>query len=90
MVELTASNGRMVFSPALAIKSRPFQRALSGVRTQNHGSFSGAIATTVLPNCALAILTALIQRSGLSSRAGIKASAPFQRAVAASIGKWAN
>jgi hypothetical protein len=40
----------MVFSPALAIKSCPlFQRASPGVRTQNHSSFSGAIATIVLP-----------------------------------------
>jgi hypothetical protein len=42
------------------------------------------------PIDAFAVFTAPIRRSGLSSRAGIKASAPFQRAVAASIGKWAN
>ncbi|MGB9117764.1 hypothetical protein [Bradyrhizobium sp.] len=39
------------------------------------------------PIIALAVLTAPIRRSGLSSRAGIKASEPFQRAKAASIGK---
>jgi hypothetical protein len=42
------------------------------------------------PYCAFAVLTAPVGRGGLSSHASMKASAPFQRAVAASIGKWTN
>jgi hypothetical protein len=39
------------------------------------------------PVTAFAVLTAPIRHSGLSSRAGMKAAAPFQRVMAASIGK---
>src|SRR6202048_4266774 len=53
MAALTANNGRMVFSPAVAIKACPsFQRASLRRRALNawsHGSSSGAIATIVLP-----------------------------------------
>jgi hypothetical protein len=42
------------------------------------------------PNLRFAVLTAPVRRGGLSSHAGIKASAPFQRTVAASIGKSTN
>jgi hypothetical protein len=54
---LSARNGRIVFSRALAIKARPsFQRASLHHRALNawcHGSFSGAIATLVLPQLRL-------------------------------------
>jgi hypothetical protein len=54
IAELTANNGRMVFSPADAIKSRPsIQRASLRFRAQSYGSFSGAIATIVLPQLRL-------------------------------------
>jgi hypothetical protein len=42
------------------------------------------------PQLRFAVLTSPVRRGGLSSHAGIKASAPFQRDVAASIGKSTN
>jgi hypothetical protein len=95
MAALTANNGRITLSLAVAISARQiFQQASLRRRATNawsHGSSTGAIATIVLPqNCAFAVLTAPVRRSGLSSRASVKAAAPFQRGVTASIGKWAN
>jgi hypothetical protein len=53
MAPLIASSGRIVFSPALAIKARRwFQQASPCRRARNarsHGSSAGAIATIVLP-----------------------------------------
>ena len=53
MAALTANNGRIVFSLAVAIKARlSFQRAslrCGALRAWSHGSSSGAIATIVLP-----------------------------------------
>jgi hypothetical protein len=59
-----------------------------GRRAQS--SSARAIATIILPQFASAVLTVPIGNSGLSGRAGVKAGAPFQRVVTASIGKWTN
>jgi len=94
MASLIAKNGRIVFSPAAAVKAcRLFQRASPCCRARNawrHGSSARAIATIVLPQLRFAVLATPVRRGGLSSHAGIKAGAPFQRAVAASIGKSTN
>src|SRR5882757_4524363 len=70
MAVLNASKGRIIFLPATANRALQMFRR---VQTRHfHGSFSRAIATMALPNCASAVLTAPIGRSGFSSRASMK------------------
>jgi hypothetical protein len=80
---LTANNGRIVFSLAVAIKARPsFQQAWLCRRASNawsRGSPAGAIAPMVLPNWRLCRLHCsrqaqrLIQPSSIKSRRTISA-----------------
>jgi hypothetical protein len=88
---LTANNGRIVFSLAVATNARPrCRRARLFLRAPNawsHGSSSGAIATIFLPVFRFCRLHRSRQAQWLIQPSSIKAAAPFQRGVAASIGK---
>jgi len=85
-----------MFSAAQSLRTvhRIFQqgspRAVAA-RGQNKPSLSAKAIAKVPPHVALfAVLAARKVRSGPSGLAGMKARAPFQRALAPSIGKWAN
>jgi hypothetical protein len=57
---------------------------------QFHSSISAAIATIESPPDVAPVFGCQCGNIGFFSPRGREATAPFQRAVAASIGKWAN
>src|SRR4051794_2702934 len=94
MALLNASKGRILLSlrRGLTLYGRHRRASLGphATGTRSHGSYSGAIAASVLPSC-LAVLTATANGAGRLIAAGqAKAVAPNQRLHVPSIGKWTN
>src|SRR5258708_9650085 len=91
MAVLTASNGRIVFSLAVAIKARRLFQSASlrhhALNACSHGS-SGAIATIVLPKLRLCRLDCAHRAQRLIQPSRHEASAPFQRAEPPSLGSF--
>src|SRR6202023_3478427 len=94
MAALTANNGRIVFSPAVAIKARlSFQHALlrgAALRVASWLTFRSDCNDSPPRKLRFRRFDCARQAPRPIRPASIKAAAPFQRVGAASIGKWTN